>query len=86
VVPGRFHKPDLVLLLDVNNPCRQNDFWLGVDLVVEIASPDHVKRDMALKFADDTDIAHGVFRRSDTTTSALLQGFSVRVETGCDTE
>lgn len=46
---GRFREPDLVLLLDVNDPRNQNAFWLGADVVVEIVSPDHMERDMHLK-------------------------------------
>jgi Uma2 family endonuclease len=112
VAPGRFREPDLVLLLDVNDPRNQNAFWLGADLVVEIVSPDHVERDTVLKRADyaaagipeywivdpeeetitvltlerGTYVAHGVFRRGDTATSALLQGFTVPVEAVCDAE
>jgi Uma2 family endonuclease len=52
VVPGRFREPDLVLLLDINDPRNQNAFWLGADLVVEIVSPDHVERDTVLKRTD----------------------------------
>jgi len=46
---GRFCEPDLVLLLDVNDPRNQNAFWLGADLVVEIVSPDHMERDTNIK-------------------------------------
>jgi Uma2 family endonuclease len=42
VAPGRFREPDLVLLLDVNDPRNQDAFWLGADLVVGIVSPDYV--------------------------------------------
>jgi Uma2 family endonuclease len=49
ISPGRFREPDLVLLLDVNDPRNQNAFWLGADLVVEIVSPDHVERDTNIK-------------------------------------
>ena len=52
VAPGRFREPDLVLLLDVNDPRNQNAFWLGADLVVEIVSPDDVERDTVVKRAD----------------------------------
>lgn len=52
VAPGRFREPDLVLLLDVNDPRNQNAFWLGADLVVEIVSPDNVERDTVIKRAD----------------------------------
>jgi Uma2 family endonuclease len=52
VAPGRFREPDLVWLLDVNDPRNQNAFWLGADLVVEIVSPDYVERDTVIKCAD----------------------------------
>lgn len=52
VAPGRFREPDLVLLLDVNDPRNQNAFWLGADLVVEIVSPDDVERDTVIKRGD----------------------------------
>ena len=52
VAPGCFREPDLVLLLDVNDPRNQNAFWLGADLVVEIVSPDHVERDTVTKRTD----------------------------------
>jgi Uma2 family endonuclease len=52
VAPGRFREPDLVLLLDVNDPRNQNAFWLGADLVVEIVSPDYVERDTVIKRTD----------------------------------
>ena len=112
VAPGRFREPDLVLLLDVNDPRNQDAFWLGADLVVEIVSPDHAERDTVMKRADyaaagipeywivnpeegtiivlqlegSAYIAHGVFRRGDTATSALLQGFTVSVDAVCDAE
>jgi Uma2 family endonuclease len=52
VAPGHFREPDLVLLLDVNDPRNQNAFWLGADLVVEIMRPDDVERDTVIKRAD----------------------------------
>jgi Uma2 family endonuclease len=52
IAPGRFREPDLVLLLDVNDPRNQNAFWLGADLVVETVSPDYVERDTVIKRAD----------------------------------
>jgi Uma2 family endonuclease len=112
VAPGRFREPDLVLLLDVNDPRNQNAFWLGADLVVEIVSPDDVERDTVIKRADYAEaripeywivnpqdetitvlklengayIAHGVFRRGETATSALLTDFTVSVDAVCDAE
>src|SRR5262245_28823836 len=39
-----------------------------------------------LQLAGDTYVPHGVFRRGDTATSALLQGFTVSVDAVCDAE
>ena len=49
---GKFREPDLLLMLDANDPRRQNRFWLGADLVVEIVSPDDPERDTEVKRAD----------------------------------
>ena len=50
--PGKFREPDLLLLLDADDPRNQNRFWLGADLVVEIVSPDDPERDTVVKRAD----------------------------------
>lgn len=42
---GKFREPDLLLVRDANDPRRQNRYWLGADLVVEIVSPDKPARD-----------------------------------------
>jgi Uma2 family endonuclease len=52
VAPGRLREPDLVLLLDVNDPRNQDAFWLGADLVLEIVSPDYAECDTVIKRAD----------------------------------
>ena len=52
VRPNKFREPDLLLLLDANDPRNQNAFWLGADLVVEIVSPDDPERDTKIKRAD----------------------------------
>lgn len=44
--PGAFREPDLVLLLDEQDPRNQDAFWLGADLVIEIVSPDRPQRDL----------------------------------------
>jgi len=101
----KFREPDLMVLLDANDPRRQNAYWLGADLVVEIVSPDDPERDTRekrLEYAEagipeywivnpiDETITvlhlegeqyaeHGVFRRKDKATSALLEGFVVEV-------
>ena len=49
---GRFREPDILLVRDANDPRRQDRFWLGADLVVEIVSPDDPERDTVVKRAD----------------------------------
>ncbi len=49
---GKFREPDLLVLLDANDPRRQEAFWLGADLVVEIVSPDNPQRDIEEKPLD----------------------------------
>ena len=105
VRPGKFREPDLLLLRDANDQRRQNAYWFGADLVMEIVSPDRPERDTEEKPVDyaEADIpeywiinpidetltvlslsgaayaTHGIFRRGDLATSALLEGFAVRV-------
>jgi Uma2 family endonuclease len=52
VRPGVFREPDLLLLRDANDPRRQNAYWLGADLVMEIVSPDKPERDTEEKPLD----------------------------------
>jgi Uma2 family endonuclease len=49
---GKFREPDLLLLLDANDPRRQNAFWLGADLVMEVVSTDNPERDTVEKRGD----------------------------------
>jgi Uma2 family endonuclease len=112
VRPGKYREPDLLLLLRVSDPRRQEAYWLGADLVVEIVSPDKPKRDTeekprdyaeaqipeywivnpldetitVLTLVDDAYAEHGVFRRSETATSALLPGFAVLVDAVFDVQ
>lgn len=50
--PGAFREPDLLLIIDKNDPRAQDVYWLGADLVVEIVSPDKPKRDTEEKPLD----------------------------------
>ncbi|GAB4449154.1 MAG: Uma2 family endonuclease [Chloroflexi bacterium OHK40] len=52
VRPGKFREPDLLLVLDKNDPRAQDEFWRGADLVVEIVSPDRPQRDIEEKPRD----------------------------------
>ncbi len=49
---GKFREPDILLVRDAADPRRQNRFWLGADLVVEIVSPDKPERDLIEKRGD----------------------------------
>jgi Uma2 family endonuclease len=52
VRPAKFREPDLLLLMRADDPRRQNEYWLGADLVIEIVSPDKPKRDTEEKPLD----------------------------------
>jgi Uma2 family endonuclease len=45
----KFREPDILLLLDAKDPRRQNRFWLGADLTVEVVSNDNPDRDLVQK-------------------------------------
>ena len=49
---GKFREPDLLMLRDRSDPRRQDRYWLGADLVVEVVSPDDPDRDLVEKRAD----------------------------------
>lgn len=49
---SKYREPGILLVLDARDPRRQDEFWLGADLVVEIVSPDRPKRNTEEKVAD----------------------------------
>jgi Uma2 family endonuclease len=55
--PRKFREPDLLLLLDAGDPRRENRYWLGADLVLEIISPDNPERDLVDKRFDYAEAA-----------------------------
>lgn len=50
--PGKFREPDLLLLLAADDPRRQNRFWLGSDLALEVVSEEKPERDLVDKRSD----------------------------------
>ena len=100
---GTYREPDIVLVRSARDPRRQNCFWLGADLGVEIVSPDKPERDLVDKrgaYAEAQSpeywmvnpqsetitvlyleglayVEHGVFGRSVTATSMVLEGLSI---------
>ncbi|MBI3406741.1 MAG: Uma2 family endonuclease [Planctomycetes bacterium] len=49
---GKYREPDLIVLKDAKDPRRQDRFWLGADVVVEVVSADNPKRDLRDKKRD----------------------------------
>jgi Uma2 family endonuclease len=49
---GKFREPDLLLLKDASDPRRQNRFWKGADLTLEVVSKDKPARDLIHKRHD----------------------------------
>ena len=49
IFPGRICEPDLLFLADANDPRRQDAYWTGADLVIEVVSPDDSQRDLVTK-------------------------------------
>jgi len=50
--PGKFREPDLMLFLLATDPRRQDRFWLGADLALEVVSEDKPERDLVDKRVD----------------------------------
>jgi Uma2 family endonuclease len=50
--PGKFREPDIMLLLSASDDRRQNRFWLGADLALEVVSEDKPERDLIDKRGD----------------------------------
>lgn len=50
--PGKFREPDLLLVRSADDPRRQNRFWTGADLALEVVSPDKPGRDLVDKRGD----------------------------------
>lgn len=46
---GKFREPDLLFLASAHDPRRQEEYWTGADLVVEVVSPDNPQRDLVFK-------------------------------------
>lgn len=50
--PGKFREPDVMLVVSSDDPRRQDRFWIGADLVVEVVSAEKPERDIVEKPAD----------------------------------
>jgi Uma2 family endonuclease len=47
--PGKMREPDLMFMLKANDHRRNNEFWEGADLVMEVVSDDDRRRDLEVK-------------------------------------
>jgi len=78
VGPQKFREPDLLVLRKANDPRRENRYWLGADVVVEIVSRDDPDRDTREKRADYADAKipeYWIVNPEDETISVLrLEG------------
>jgi Uma2 family endonuclease len=82
---GKFREPDLLVVLDAHDPRRQNRFWLGADLVVEIVSPDDPERDTKVKRADYAEVGipeYWIVNPEDETITVLTLAGDVYREHG----
>ena len=82
---GKFREPDLLLVLDANDPRRANDFWTGADLVVEVVSradPRRDTRDKRLDYAEARIAEYWVVNPLDETVTVLVLQGSGYVEHG----
>ena len=50
--PGKYREPGLVLVTLATDPRRQNRFWIGADLVLEVVSAEKPERDLVEKRGD----------------------------------
>ena len=76
---GRYREPDLLLLRDANDSRRQDRYWLGADLVVEVVSRDDPERDYVQKRDDYADLGIPEYwivdPQAETITVLTLDGY-----------
>ena len=79
---GKQREPDILLVRDANDPRRQDRFWRGADLVVEVVSPDDPERDTKVKRIDYAEAGipeYWIVNPVDTTITVLqLAGAAYR--------
>jgi Uma2 family endonuclease len=81
----KFREPDILLVRDASDPRRQNRFWLGADLVVEIVSPDKPERDLIekrLEYVEAQILEYWIVDPRDETITVLRLESGTYVEHG----
>ena len=83
---GKFREPDLLLLLSAADSRRQNRFWEGADLALEVVSEEKPERDLVDKRGDYAEAKVPeywiVSPQNETITVLQLRG-DVYEEAGC---
>ncbi len=80
-----FREPDIVLVRSASDTRRQNRFWLGADMVVEIVSPDRPERDLVEKRHDYAEVQvseYWIVNPQDETITVLRSEGSAYTEHG----
>lgn len=83
--PGKYREPDILLVLSVADPRRQDRFWKGADLAVEVVSPDKPERDLVEKpgdYAEGGVQEYWIVNPIDETISVLRLEGAAYVEAG----
>lgn len=82
---GKYREPDIVLVRSSSDPRRQNRFWLGADLVIEIVSLEGSERDLVEKRNDYAEAGipeYWIIHPQTETISVLVLQGSAYVEHG----
>jgi Uma2 family endonuclease len=82
---GKFREPDLLLLLAANDPRRENRFWHGADLALEVVSADKPHRDLVEKrgdYAEGNVPEYWIVNPEDETVTVLRLDRGNYIETG----
>jgi Uma2 family endonuclease len=82
---GKFREPDLLLVKDKNDPRRQNRFWTGADLTMEVVSEDKPARDLVDKrheYAEGGVPEYWIVNPEDETITVLTLAGTTYVEHG----
>ena len=86
VRPGKFREPDLLMLFAATDPRRQNRFWLGADLALEVVSKDKPERDLIDKRTDYAEAhvpEYWIVNPETQTITVLRLEEDAYVEAGC---
>jgi Uma2 family endonuclease len=83
--PGKFREPDLMLLLDADDPRVEDRYWHGADLVLEVVGPDRPERDLVEKWRDYAEAGipeYWIVNPQDRSITVLALGTGAYVEHG----